>query len=212
MHGHGHRTDDDSNEAAEIAGRRREKMTAITGQKIVFDGWAKVSLASVRGDDGRTFERVIEHHGSAACVLPYDAMRKTAVLVRQFRAPVCAMSTRSDLLEAIAGLIDDEDPKTTAAREAFEETGLRLSSLEFVTTVWTMPGVSTERMSLYLAPYTPADRAGAGGGKASEHESITVVEIPLAEVAAMLDDGTLEDLKTVALVQTLRLRQPELFA
>jgi hypothetical protein len=35
--------------------------------------------------------------------------------------------------------------------------------------------------------------------------------MPLGELAAMADAGTLNDMKTLALVQTLRLRKPELF-
>ena len=186
-------------------------MAEILGMKTVFKGWAKLSVASVRGEDGQTFERIIEDHGSAVCVLPYDPGRKTAVLVRQFRAPVRASSAQKELLEAIAGLNDGEDPKAAAAREAFEEAGLRLGALDYVSTAWTMPGISTERMSLYLARYALADREGPGGGQADENENITVVEIPLAALAAMVDAGTLDDLKTLALVQTLRLREPALF-
>ncbi len=187
-------------------------MAEIVTTRTVFDGWAKLSLASVRGDDGQTFERVIEDHGSAACVLPYDPVRRTAVLVRQFRAPVCAMSQHAQLLEAIAGLTDGEDPKIAAAREAFEEAGLKLAALDFVGAAWSMPGVSTERMSLFLARYAQSDRTGPGGGHVHENENITVVEIALAELAAMADAGTLDDLKTLVLVQTLRLREPALFA
>jgi nudix-type nucleoside diphosphatase (YffH/AdpP family) len=187
-------------------------VTEIVSTKLVFEGWASLSLATVRGNDGGTFERVIEDHGSAACVLPYDPERRTAVLVRQFRAPVCAVSAQAELLEAVAGLTDGEDPDAAAAREAHEEAGLVLHTLDCVGTVWTMPGVSTERMSLYLARYTLADRVGPGGGEAQENEDITVVEIPLAELAAMAEAGTLQDLKTLALVQTLRLKDPGLFA
>jgi hypothetical protein len=51
-----------------------------------------------------------------------------------------------------------------------------------------------------------------GGGAKGEHEDITVMELALRELAAMADAGTLADMKTFALVQTLRLRRPELFA
>jgi hypothetical protein len=88
---------------------------------------------------------------------------------------------------------------------------VQLSTLEHVSQVWTMPGLSTERMDLFLAPYTQADRVGQGGGAEGEHENITVVELPLAELARMAGAGTLNDMKTFALVQTLRLRKPELF-
>ena len=93
-------------------------MVAVVGLRTVFDGWAKLSIASVRGEDGRVFERVIEDHGSAASVLPYDPVRKTVILVRQFRTPVYAISARVSLLEAIAGLTDGEDPKAAAALQA----------------------------------------------------------------------------------------------
>ena len=76
---------------------------------------------------------------------------------------------------------------------------------------WSMPGISTERMELFLAPYTAADRTGPGGGLAEEHENITVREVALAELAAKADANALPDLKTCALLQSLRLRRPELF-
>ena len=74
-----------------------------------------------------------------------------------------------------------------------------------------MPGISTERMDLYLGEYSEGDRVAAGGGIDDENEGIEVVELPLAEVAAMADDGRLADMKTLLLVQTLRLRRSELF-
>src|SRR5207253_1494510 len=71
-----------------------------------------------------------------------------------------------------------------------------------------MPGISSARMDLYLATYSETGRVGAGGGLAEEHEDITVVEMKLAELAAMADAGQLTDMKTMLLVQTLRLRRP----
>ena len=76
----------------------------------------------------------------------------------------------------------------------------------------TMPGISTERIHLYLGAYDAADRTGAGGGLDAEEEHITVVEMPLADLAAQADAGQLMDAKTMLLVQTLRLRRPDLFA
>ncbi len=93
-----------------------------------------------------------------------------------------------------------------------EETGVRLATLEPLGISWSMPGISTERMHLYLAPYSAADRIGDGGGLDEEHEQIRVDELPLRELAAAVDDGTIGDLKTAYLISRLRLRRPELFA
>jgi len=81
-----------------------------------------------------------------------------------------------------------------------------------VVTAWSSPEVSTERASLYLASYTQADRATQGGGLAAEHENVTPVEVSLANLACMADAGQLVDMKTMLLVQTLRLRRPTLFS
>jgi len=186
-------------------------MDKIVNIRPVYQGWSKFSVATVRTGNGGTVERLIEDHGRAVCVLPYDPDRKVAMLVRQFRAPVCATGAPGELLEALAGLADGEPPETAAAREALEETGLRLRVLDHVAALWTMPGISTERMDLFLASYERADSIGPGGGHPSENENITLAEIPLSALAAKADGGEIEDMKTFALVQTLRLRAPGLF-
>ncbi|HEX4159836.1 MAG TPA: NUDIX hydrolase [Rhizomicrobium sp.] len=186
-------------------------MAKVLSVRPVYEGWSNISIATVESDNGGTFERLMEDHGPGVCVLPYDSDRRLAMLVRQFRAPVFTTSGRAELLEAVAGLTDGEAPERAMLREAFEETGLRLKKLDHMATVWTMPGISTERMDLYLACYEAADRVGRGGGNAGEHEEIVIEELPLSALAAMADEGRIEDMKTFCLVQTLRLRSPELF-
>jgi nudix-type nucleoside diphosphatase (YffH/AdpP family) len=183
----------------------------IVGTKTVYQGWAKYLIADIRLADGQRIKREIEHHGDAIAVLPYDPTRKVAILVRQLRAPVLLAAKEPDLLEAIAGMIDDDGPEKTVRRESLEEAGLRLGAVEHIGRMWTTPGVSTERMDLYLAAYASADRVGDGGGLAEDHENITVVEMSLAELAGAADAGTLADMKLFALVQTLRLKCPDLF-
>jgi nudix-type nucleoside diphosphatase (YffH/AdpP family) len=176
------------------------------------EGWSKFLVATVRFPDGEMLRREIEDHGDAVGVLPYDPVRRTAILIRQFRAPIFFASREEELLEAVAGIVEPgEQPDDCARRETFEEAGVRLGALEYLAGAWSMPGISTERMTLYLAPYGPDDRVAAGGG-VDHDEKITVVELPLGELAAMTDGGRLTDMKAFALVQTLRLRRPELFA
>jgi hypothetical protein len=92
-----------------------------------------------------------------------------------------------------------------------EEAGLALGALDFVGAPYAMPGVSTERIHLFLAAYGAADRTGEGGGVAGEHERIVVEEVPLADLWGRIERGEIADMKTLALVQALRLRRPALF-
>ena len=191
---------------------RDETPPRIMGTRTVYEGWARYLVAEVRMPDGSRIGREVEDHGPAVAVLPYDPERRVALLVRQFRTPPCFVDGTASVLEAPAGLREEEDAGTCARREAFEEVGLRLSTLEPAGRVWSLPGLSTERMDLFLAPYRAADREGAGGGLAEEHESIEVVEVALPDLAAMAERGEVADMKTLCLVQTLRLRHPALFA
>jgi nudix-type nucleoside diphosphatase (YffH/AdpP family) len=184
----------------------------IRGTRIVHDGWSRFLVAEVTMADGTRLAREIEDHGRAVAVLPYDPDRRVALLVEQFRAPALYAAGVASVLEVPAGLLDESEPEEGARREAFEETGLRLGVLEPVTCGWSMPGISTEQMDLFLAAYAAADRIGTGGGLASESEDITVHEMPLADLAAMSDRGEITDLKTLVLLLTLRLRRPELFS
>jgi len=184
----------------------------IIRTRTAHAGWSKLLVAAIRLPDGSTIEREIEEHGAAVCVLPYNAARRTAILVRQFRAAVLFAAKEGETLEAIAGILEESDPAAGARREAMEEAGLTLTTLERVCTGWTMPGLSTERMHFYLAPYGGEARADRRGGVASEHEAIVAVEIGLRELVTMADQGRLPDVKTLLLVQALRLRRPDLFA
>ena len=183
----------------------------IEKTETVYQGWSTVSKLSLSDGDVR-FTREVEDHGQAAGVLPFDPQRRVALLVQMPRLPVILAGGSEHLLELPAGLIDPgEEPEAAARREAFEEAGVRLTELERIGYTWTCPGVSTERIILFLAAYSQADRTGAGGGLETEHENIVVVEHRLADLAAAADAGRLEDMKTFLMVQSLRLRRPELF-
>lgn len=186
--------------------------TTISRIETIYECWSKFLLAYVRLPYGTVIKRHVEDHGRAIVVLPYDPKRRTAILVRQFRPPVYMMTGQQDLLEAIAGIVDEDDLGDAARREALEEAGLTLQHLDHLGCYFSIPGISTERVDYFLAEYTEASRTGSGGGLAEEHENITVVEMPLAELASLVDKGELQDMKVFVLIQTLRLRRPELFA
>jgi nudix-type nucleoside diphosphatase (YffH/AdpP family) len=182
--------------------------TELTDTETLYDGWVKLLRARLRTAGGQVMAREIEDHGEAACVLPYDPDARRAILVRQLRAPVLYAAGRGTTLEAIAGMVEAEDPAACARREAMEEAGVTVEHVEPVSVAWTMPGISTERMHFFLALY----RAGAPlEARSADDEEVEVVEMALGELARLADTGELDDLKTLFLVQTLRLRQPGLF-
>jgi len=94
----------------------------------------------------------------------------------------------------------------------FPRSSVRLTRLEAVGSPYSCPGVSSERIDLFLAAYGAADRVAAGGGVAEENEHITVEEVPLALLWTWVEQRRIEDLKSLALILALRVRRPELFA
>ncbi len=188
---------------------------SIVSRTTVHSGFCRIEqVRFVRPDDERVFSYEIESHGHGAAVLAYDPNRRVAVLVRQLRLPQALDGDEGFSLEVIAGLLDtpQEEPEVAVRREAMEEAGLELESLVRIASARSMPGLSTEKLTLFLAEVDLSRASvGTGGGVAHEGEHIEVKEVPLANMALLADEGNVFDLKTMVLVQTLRLKRPELF-
>lgn len=183
----------------------------IIESKEIYAGFIRLLKTTLRLEDCKRLSREIIVHGRASAVLPYDPERRVVMLIKLLRAPVLLAMGAQHLIEAPAGMIGGDSPAEAAKRETMEETGLRLTALEHVSSVWSSPGISTEKIELYLAPYTSADRVGAGGGLASEDENITVVEMPMQRFWASVERQEISDLKTLTLALALRWKHPNLF-
>lgn len=181
----------------------------VLRSETAYCGYVSILKATL-AEAGQEVVREIVQQGDAVAVLPYDPERKLCMLVHLLRAPVLLCGVSGPLLEVPAGVLDvGESPLEAARREVLEETGL--TQLDQVARVWSSPGVSTERVFLFLAPYNEGDKIATGGGLADEHENITVLERPLSQIAFMVADGKLSDMKTLTLLLALQLRRPELF-
>ena len=75
--------------------------------KPAYAGWCKLYVATIRLPDGRTFTREIEDHGRATAMLPFDPVRRTAIVIRQLRAPALYVGRSDHLIEAVAAEIAD---------------------------------------------------------------------------------------------------------
>src|ERR1700731_24457 len=143
-----------------------------------------------------TFDR-----GNAATLLPYNLKQRTVVLVRQFRYPAYVNAYDDLLIEAAAGLLDNESPEIRIRAEAEEETGYRLGEIRKIFEAFMSPGAVTEKLHFFVAEYEPTMRIGNGGGIASEGEEIEVLELPIDQAMAMITDGRIADAKTIILLQ-----------
>ena len=143
--------------------------------------------------------------GDAAVVLPYDRARDRVLLIRQFRWPVFEWGHKELIVEAIAGKLDGDDPQTCIHREAMEEAGVIITNPRLVTHAFLSPGAVKERTFFYLADYDSTATREKGGGLENEGEDIEVLEIGLDMALAMIADGRIIDLKTIALLQAAKL-------
>ncbi len=152
---------------------------------------------------GEEFARIVVEHPGAVVVLAVDDEERALVL-RQYRhAP------RMRFVEFPAGLLDEpgEDPVAAARRELLEEGALEAQEWTHLNTVHNSPGISDERIEIYLARglREVPDR----GGFLLEHEEadmtlhwVPVTELLEAALARRLTDGpVLIALLTYALTQ-----------
>jgi nudix-type nucleoside diphosphatase (YffH/AdpP family) len=177
--------------------------------EVLSDDWYVLRKATFefRHRDGSWSRQSREAYdrGNGATILLYDPERRTVLLTRQFRFPAYANGHPDGMLvEAPAGLLDDEDAEAAIRREAEEETGVRVGPVEKLFELYMSPGSVTERVAFFAACYLPASRVSAGGGVAEEGEDLEVLELGIDEALAMVDRGEVCDGKTVLLLQWAR--------
>ncbi|WP_420391334.1 NUDIX domain-containing protein [Acuticoccus sp.] len=192
-----------------------EQTYSVHRTRRAYDGFMTLDLYEAtirRGGTEVTVVREVHDHGNGAAVLPYDAARRTCLMVRQLRLPVHVVEGDGLILEVAAGLIDpgDESAAEAARREAAEELRYLVHDLRKVGTFYPIPGMVTEQMNCFLATYTPADRI-TSGYEADEDEVLDVEEWAIGELWAAWQDGRLRDGKAVVCLQALRIERPDLF-
>jgi nudix-type nucleoside diphosphatase (YffH/AdpP family) len=149
----------------------------------------------------QTQHRETYDRGNGATLLPYNLVRRTVVLVRQFRYPANVNGYDDLLIETPAGLLDSESPEVRIRAEAEEEIGYRLGEIRKVLEAFMSPGAVTEKLHFFVAQYEPSMRVGSGGGNPDEGEDIEVLELSFDEAMAMIGDRRIQDAKTIMLLQ-----------
>ncbi|MBA5869757.1 MAG: NUDIX domain-containing protein [Nitrospira sp. CR2.1] len=150
--------------------------------------------------NGHTIDLEVIRHPGAAAVVPMKA-DGTVVMIRQFRH-----AANGFIYEIPAGkLHPKEDPLDCAARELEEEIGYRAGHFELLSSIFTAPGFADEVIHVYVA--TALTR---GTQNLDQDEVLEVVEMPLREAIAKIEDGTIRDAKTIVGLQAVYIRQNQL--
>jgi nudix-type nucleoside diphosphatase (YffH/AdpP family) len=177
--------------------------------KLLSDNHYHLRKASFdfRRRDGKWQHQERESYGigDAAVVLPWDRPRDRVLLIKQFRWPAFEWGYKQLLIEAVAGKLDGDDPKTCIAKEAMEEAGVAISNPRLITHCFVSIGAVKERVSMFLADYDSTAQREKGGGHADEGEDIEVLEMRLDAALAMIASGGIIDAKTILLLQAAKL-------
>lgn len=156
-----------------------------------------LNVDTVRLPNGHTIDLEVIRHPGASAVVPLK-QDGTVVLIRQFRHAADGF-----IYEIPAGkLHPKEDPLDCAARELEEEIGYKAGRFELLSSIFTAPGFADEVIHVYLA--TELTR---GTQNLDQDEILDVVEMPLKEAIAKIQDGTIRDAKTIVGLQSVFIRQ-----
>ena len=151
-----------------------------------------VDVDRIRAPNGRELELEMIRHPGAAAIVPLlsdpHADEPFVLLIRQYR-----YAAGGFIWEVPAGVLDPgEEPATCARRELREETGAEADRLEYLTTIFTTPGFTDERIHLFLATGIRPGRAAP-----NDDEVIRTEAVPMRRALEMIRDGEIVDGKTV---------------
>src|SRR6185436_19390744 len=183
----------------------RERVNLIKTE-ILSDNWytlKKITYEFLKSDGAHELHtREAYDRGNGAAILLYNTHKKTVILTRQFRMPTYVNGNADGMLiEACAGLLDEDGPEECIRRETEEEMGFRVDRVVHVGAAYMSPGSVTEKLHFFVAEYSKGMQVGAGGGLDHEEENIEVVELPFARALEMIESGEIEDAKTIVLLR-----------
>jgi len=179
-------------------------MSLVSTERIYTGRIVNLDRDTVRFPNGSTGTLEMLRHPGAAAVVPFfddpAAEDPRVLLIRQFRH-----AADDFIWEVPAGRLDPgESPEGCARRELEEETGMRADRVEQLTTIYTTPGFTDERIHLFLAQGLTA---GAEAREADEFMELHT--LAWSEVMARVERREIVDGKTLTallFVQCFRLQ------
>jgi len=154
---------------------------------VAYSGKVISVVRSYESERPSAYFEMVRHPGSAAIVAVTDEGK--LLLVNQYREAIGQY-----VLEIPAGKLEaGEAPETCASRELEEETGHRARSIEKLCEFFVTPGYSDEKIRIFSALGLERTKSNL-----EEDEVLSLVEVDLADALTMIDDGRIEDAKTIA--------------
>ena len=165
---------------------------ALVSSKRIHTGRViNLDVDTVRFPDGTTGDLEIIRHPGASAVVPFlsdpTGTDPQVLLLKQYR-----YATNGYLREIPAGRLESgELPEACARRELLEETGCTAEFMKPLTSMWTTPGFTDERIHLFLA-----SGLTRGESKREADEFIELETVPLSAALQMIERGEIQDAKT----------------
>ena len=167
-----------------------ERWPVVSSEVLADGGLVRLRTDMVRMPDGEVVGRDVLEHPGAVAIVALDPGERV-LLIRQYRHPVGRL-----LWEIPAGLRDvaGEPLRVTAERELLEEAGYRAATWQVLADAFSSPGISTERLRIFLARGL-AEVPQAERSYVPEHEEahLTLAWVPLDEAVAGFLAGELHN-------------------
>ena len=168
----------------------------ISSKRVYSGRVISVDVDQVRFPDGTIGELEMVRHSGASAIVPMlnDESNPQVLLIRQYR-----YAANGYVYEIPSGRLNrGEAPGSCALRELREETGYSAASIRQLTTIYTTPGFTDERIHLFVA-----EGLSLGASEREPDEFLELHPVRLSEAVAMIQSGEIMDAKSsVALLLT----------
>ena len=162
--------------------------TTLDSKEIFAGRVIRVTLDTVRLENGHTSTREVVHHHGGACIMPVTDDGEI-YMVRQFR-----YALGEEVWELPAGKLEkDEDPFEAAKRELAEECGVTAGKYVDLGVLYPTVGYDSEKIYIWAARDLQTT-----GQHLDPDEFLDVVKMPFAQALEMVMSGEIKDSKTIA--------------